>query len=122
MQYEKIIVNIKVWHLFVGALLLATLTAILNPLPANDVIGRYALAAEAFADGNWKYAFHPRFGVFFTTFAGLFVWLLGVSGVVACKIVSVLIFSSASSLRLTFHSMSFLTFSQVLNIKQNGNR
>lgn len=93
MQYEKIIVNIKVWHLFVGALLLATLTAILNPLPANDVIGRYAPAAEAFADGNWKYAFHPRFGVFFTTFAGLFVWLLGVSGVVACKIVSVLFFS-----------------------------
>ena len=93
MQYNRIIANIKVWHLFVFALLIAALTAILNPLPANDVIARYAPAAEAFAKGDWLYAFHPRFGVYFTAFAGFFVWLTGVNGVVACKIVSILFFS-----------------------------
>lgn len=93
MQYNKIIANIKVWHLFIFALLLATFTAILNPLPANDVVGRYAPAAESFAEGNWLYAFHPRFGVYFTAFAGFFVWLIGINGVIACKVVSILFFS-----------------------------
>ena len=93
MQYNKIIANIKVWHLFVFALLIAALTAILNPLPANDVVARYAPAAEAFAAGDWQYAFHPRFGVYFTAFSGIFVWLTGVDGVIACKIVSILFFS-----------------------------
>ena len=89
MQYNRIIANIKVWHLFVFALLIAALTAILNPLPANDVVARYAPAAEAFAAGDWQYAFHPRFGVYFTAFSGIFVWLTGVDGVIACKIVSI---------------------------------
>ncbi len=93
MKYEKIIANIKVWQLFLAAFLLSGIIAFINPYPATDTLTRYAPAAEAFAAGNWNYAFHPRFGVYFTSLAGVIVMLLDITGSGACKIVSILFFS-----------------------------
>lgn len=85
----------SVWCFFFFALLFSGIVAILRCIPQNDVVCRYAPAAEAFARGDWQYAFHPRFGVFFTSCAGIVVWLFGVSGITACKVISVLSFSLA---------------------------
>lgn len=49
-----------------------------------DVLYRYAPMAEAFAEGNWREAFHPRFGTGMPTLAGVLVWLTGASGLTAC--------------------------------------
>lgn len=47
-----------------GLLILGTLLW-LNPIPADDTATRYAPMAQAFAEGDWLYAFHPHSGVFF---------------------------------------------------------
>lgn len=49
-----------------------------------DMMSRYAPMAEAFAEGNWKEFYHPRFGLFFQTLTGCIVWITGCSGDWAC--------------------------------------
>lgn len=49
-----------------------------------DMMSRYAPMAEAFAEGNWKEFYHPRFGLLFQTLAGSVVWLTGRPGDWAC--------------------------------------
>lgn len=93
MKIHFYVEKIKIWHCFLLACLLTGCCAFLRILPADDVFNRYAPAAEAFARGDWLYAFHPRFGVFFSSLAGSFVWLCGISGLSACKIVSTLFFA-----------------------------
>jgi len=95
MKIHFSIEKIKTWHCFALACFFAGICASLHVLPSDDVFNRYAPAAESFARGDWLYAFHPRFGVCFTSLAGLWVWLFGISGVTACKIVSILFFASA---------------------------
>lgn len=95
MQYATLIANIKARHFFGIALVLSGICAFCRLLPTDDVFMRYAPAAEAFAGGDWKYAFHPRFGVYFTAFAGIFVSLFHCSGIAACQFVSVIFFSLA---------------------------
>lgn len=55
-----------------------------------DVLYRYAPMAEAFAEGNWLEAFHPRFGVGMPTVAGSLVWLIGCDGLTACAWVALI--------------------------------
>lgn len=73
-----------------AALLLAVPLAFFSDMPERDVAVRYASMAEEFAAGNWAYAFHPRIPMFHSTASGVFVWLFGVSGFTATRIVSIL--------------------------------
>ncbi len=93
MKYGNFIAEIKPWQLFAAAFMLSGGIALMDPFPAADTLTRYAPAAEAFACGDWKYAFHPRFGVFFTAFAGMLVFITGLTGAGACKLAGVLLFS-----------------------------
>lgn len=50
----------------------------------GDTLYRYAPMAEAFAEGNWHEAYHPRFGVGMSTVAGCLAQLMGCDGLTAC--------------------------------------
>lgn len=72
----------------VAFVLYAILAIAFYPWTNFDVINRYAIMAEEFADGNFKMAFHPRFGVFFQVLTGTLCWVTGISGLVSCQLVS----------------------------------
>ena len=80
--------------IFVLSLLLCAFLSSLNDIPERDAAGRYAVMAEAFAAGDWDYAFHPRIPPLMPCCAGAVVWLTGCSGFVAAKTVSILFFAA----------------------------
>lgn len=59
------------------------------PICGWDVLVRYAPMADAFADGRWSDAFHPRTCVLFQALTGSLVYLIGVSGLTACQVVAI---------------------------------
>ena len=67
----------------------------LSEVPQRDVAGRYIPMAEAFAAGNWDFAFHPRIPPFFTCCAGILLSLLRCNPFTACKLASALFLSLA---------------------------
>ena len=76
-----------------AAIILASMAiplAIMHPLAEYDTLCRYAPMAEAFAEGNWIEAFHPRFGVIFSVLTGTLTWLTGLDGLSSCVAVSTL--------------------------------
>ncbi len=76
------------WCVAGGVLGLAFLLTLLFVGTKGDVVMRYAPMAEAVANGEWQYAFHPRFGVGFPLLSGAWVWLTGEDGLMACVHVS----------------------------------
>ena len=78
------------WWCFLALLLLSLLPVVLEVIPQRDVAFRYAPMAEAFRDQDFIYAFHPRTGFLHTFTAGVFAWIFGCSGFLACKISSLL--------------------------------
>ena len=74
------------------SLLLVLTSIILNDIPSRDVAHRYAPMAEAFASGDWLYAFHPRIQPLQIVSGGIIAYLLPCTGFMALKIVSVLWF------------------------------
>ena len=52
-------------------LVFGALAVWLYPCCISDTMSRYAPMADAFARGDFYYAYHPRFGVLFETLAGL---------------------------------------------------
>ena len=70
-------------------IVLAALCCLVYPITVFDSISRYAPMAEAFARGDWWMAYHPRFGVLFTTLAGVVASVTGLNGDCACQVVSV---------------------------------
>ena len=56
--------------------------------PSRDVALRYAPAADAFALGEWEYAFHPRFQMLHQFFSGLFTVIFQTDGFTGTKISS----------------------------------
>ena len=68
----------------VAAAVAAAAFAACCPLFATDAACRYAPMAEAFADGNWAEAFHPRFGVGLPVVAGLVRIVFGLDGYSSC--------------------------------------
>ena len=64
----------------------------LNCLPCNDTALRYAPMAEAFANGNFACAFHPRFGLFFPIWSGCTAFITQLDGFRSCQIASLLLF------------------------------
>ena len=61
----------------------------LYPVTMSDSITRYAPMADAFAQGDWCQAFHPRFGVLFPALSGALARLTGMSGEHAIQVVGV---------------------------------
>ena len=79
----------SVWTVALVTGLLISLYAIfLYPSNEWDSIRRYAPMAEEFALGNWRYAFHPRFGLSFQVLTGILVALTKMSGLAACQTVA----------------------------------
>ena len=60
------------------------------PLPNLDTFSRYAVMAEEFAAGNWREAFHPRFGLGFPAVAGTLAWITGLDGYRCCCLAAAL--------------------------------
>lgn len=76
------------WLFFLAALLLSVPLAYFADMPERDVATRYAPMAEAFATGKWAYAFHPRIPMLYPALCGMLVWLGGITGFTAAKILS----------------------------------
>ena len=80
----------RVWLLAMAYwVIVSALVCWLYPVMAYDSTARYAPMADAFARGDWFFAYHPRFGVLFTTLAGCISYLTGLRGDHACQIVAV---------------------------------
>jgi hypothetical protein len=75
------------------AFLLSLPLIYLLKIPQNDVASRYAPMAEAFAAGQWGFAFHPRVPPLHTVTAGLFAAGLNVNGFTATQLASALFFA-----------------------------
>ena len=80
---------------FLAALLLAVPLAYFADIPERDIATRYAPMAEAFATGKWVYAFHPRIPMLYPALCGVLVWLGGITGFTAAKILSVACFAAS---------------------------
>ncbi len=82
-----------VFLLFMLGCLLGLAAAFFNDLPPRDTALRYAPMAEAFARGDWEYAFHPRIPLFFPVLAGAVSWISGIDGYHACQLTAVIFFA-----------------------------
>ena len=80
---------------FLALVVLLLVPTFLEAIPSRDVAFRYAPMAEAFRDGDFTYAFHPRTGFLHTFIAGIIAWLLKCEGFFACKLSSLLFMSLA---------------------------
>lgn len=75
---------------FLALTVMVLVPVFINDIPQRDVAFRYAPMAEAFRDGDFTYAFHPRTGFLHTFTAGVLAWVLHCSGFLACKLSSLL--------------------------------
>lgn len=66
---------------------------LLEDYPLPDVAMRYDPMAEAFARGDWRFAFHPRITPLLPVSAGIIAAVLQCSGFLACKLASSLFLS-----------------------------
>jgi len=79
--------------LVLAAFLLYLAPTLLDDYPSRDVAARYAPMAEAFAHGDFAYAFHPRLQCLHPLIGGCFTWLLGCDGFTGVKLASLLFFA-----------------------------
>ncbi len=94
-SYEGKLRFLKTPHfLFIAALLLAAGLSFFTDLPERDVAACYAPMADAFASGEWAYAFHPRTTPLLPVTAGTIALLLGCTGFMAAKLASSLFFAA----------------------------
>ena len=70
----------------------ASVAAYFYDIPCRDVAARYAPMADAFARGDFAYAFHPRSQWLCTVIAGVISAVSGCSGFTALKIQSLLFY------------------------------
>lgn len=78
--------NWKLWGFFLLIFIIGTPLLILTDFPQRDVVHRYVPMAEAFARGDWMYAFHPRVQMLHPAFSGFFSWLFSVNGFIGTQI------------------------------------
>lgn len=72
----------KVWlTALVFWVAVSALACWLYPVTLYDPCARYAPMADAFARGDFHYAFHPRFGVLFHVLTGALAWISGLAGI-----------------------------------------
>ena len=80
------------WYLAALLLLAYIPLLFISQWPGRDLAGRYAPMAEAFAAGDFQYAFHPRCQILHTSVAGIITYLTSSSGYLACKLTSYLFY------------------------------
>jgi hypothetical protein len=76
------------------ALAISLALAATSDIPVRDVGLRFAPMAEAFASGDWSFAFHPRVPPLFPVSAGILAYVFGLGGFTAAKIASSLFFAA----------------------------
>ena len=76
------------WLVFLLLWLLLIPGILLYDFPMRDVAGRYAPMADAFARGDWRYAFHPRTPPLLPVCAGLLMKLFSCGPFRACQLAS----------------------------------
>ena len=81
-----------IWVVFALIAVMDAVMVWLFPFPGNDMASRYAPMADAFAAGDWRVAFHPRFGMLFSAVTGSISWLTGLNGYRSCQVASLLFF------------------------------
>lgn len=87
----------RVWLAALGYWVVAGgLCCLVNPALRSDTLTRYAPMADAFARGEWFYAFHPRFGVLFQVVSGTLAFLFGLDGARAAPLAAFLFLSLAA--------------------------
>jgi len=74
----------------------------LYPVTLFDPCARYAPMADAFACGDWYYAFHPRFGFLFTSLAGLISFVTKLDGIYTVQISAYLLLALAAVVMFVF--------------------
>lgn len=93
----------KVW---LSALLFWVVVSVLAcglyPVTLFDPCARYAPMADAFACGDWYYAFHPRFGVLFTSLAGALTFVTGLPGICTVQIAAFLLLALSAVVMFAF--------------------
>ncbi len=87
--------NLTPLVLFFVAWLFCLPLLLLHDIPEHDVIGRYAPMADAFAAGDWRYAFHPRIPMLHPLAGGIIAWIFGCSGLAAVMLASSLFYAAA---------------------------
>lgn len=79
----------KIWLLSFGLwILFSFLACHFYPVMMSDSAARYAPMADAFAAGDWRMAFHPRFGVLFQVLSGSVAAMMGIDGDRSLQIVA----------------------------------
>ena len=78
-----LLIFLLIWLLLIPVFLV-------SDFPKRDVAARYAPMAEAFASGDWRFAFHPRITPLLPVCAGGWTWLFRCSGYFACQAVATL--------------------------------
>ena len=88
----------RAWPLwcFLAVVLLSLLPLIWSGLPQRDAAFRYIPMAEAFRDGDFAFAFHPRPGFLHSFISGIIAWIFNCDGFLACKISSLLFMALAA--------------------------
>jgi len=81
------------WGLFCLMWLLLIPAMYFYDLPLRDVADRYAPMAEAFAAGDWGFAFHPRVTPLLPVLAGTIARLLPLGGHAACQLAGGLMYT-----------------------------
>lgn len=81
-KFDKIII----FSAIILALIFICTGFYFTDIPLRDVANRYAPMTEAFASGNFKFAFHPNFQPLTTIVAGGVAFITGVDGFTALKI------------------------------------
>ena len=84
--------RVVIWSVFALVVLFDATMAWLFAYPGNDMASRYAPMAEAFAAGDWRVAFHPRFGMLFSAVTGGISFLTGLNGFRSCQVAALFFF------------------------------
>jgi len=82
--------------------LASALTCWLYPLTIADSCARYAPMADAFARGDFYYAFHPRFGLVFEVLSGVLSSVTGLPGIYTVQIASFLLLALSAAVTFAF--------------------
>ena len=93
----------KVWFTALLAWIVASVLACgLYPVTLFDPCARYAPMADAFARGDFYYAFHPRFGVLFSVLSGVISLLAGLEGIYAVQVAAYFLLALAAVVMFFF--------------------
>lgn len=105
-----------------------------SDVPQRDVAARYIPMVDAFASGDFLYAFHPRTGFCHTVFAGILAWLFHFDGFTAVKLSSLFFMALAvfplygltrriySERVAVFTLLTYVLASQVMRLAYSGLR